>query len=163
MTNWKDICREKNGSYVCDSADACSDCANRAARMTDTTHEAPDLLPCPFCGGKGYVFRDHCPDGGGIFLSVRCHNCRAESGEKYCSQGNDCPQTYQEVRDAWNARADTAQALEAERDALAEKLTKAVEALEKLARLGNGDRYGNSDGNMIARATLAELKGQDDD
>jgi hypothetical protein len=19
--------------------------------MTDTTHEAPDLLPCPFCGG----------------------------------------------------------------------------------------------------------------
>jgi len=32
--------------------------------------------------------------------------------------------------------------------------------LEKLARLGNGDRYGNSDGNMIARTTLAELKGE---
>ena len=29
--------------------------------------------------------------------------------------------------------------------------------MEKLARLGNGDRYGNSDGNMIARTTLAEL------
>jgi len=43
------------------------------------------------------------------------------------------------------------------------KLAKAVEALEKLARLGNGERYGNSDGNMIARTTLAELKGQDDE
>jgi len=40
------------------------------------------------------------------------------------------------------------------------KLAKAVETLEKLARLGNGDRYGNSDGNMIARATLAILKGE---
>lgn len=39
------------------------------------------------------------------------------------------------------------------------KLSKAVETLDKLARLGNGDRYGNSHGNMIARATLAELKG----
>jgi hypothetical protein len=42
------------------------------------------------------------------------------------------------------------------------KLAKAVEALEKLARLGNGDRYGNSDGNTIARTTLAELKGEKD-
>ena len=33
-------------------------------------------------------------------------------------------------------------------------------ALEKLARLGNGDHYGNSEGNMIARAAIAkgELK-----
>lgn len=30
-----------------------------------------------------------------------------------------------------------------------------VEALEKLARLGNGDKYGNSDGNFIAQAALA--------
>jgi len=44
-------------------------------------------------------------------------------------------------------------------DELKAKLAKAVEALEKLARLGNGDLYGNSDGNMIARTTLAELKG----
>jgi hypothetical protein len=34
-----------------------------------------------------------------------------------------------------------------ERDAL-------VEALEKLARLGNGDIYGNSDGNIIAQKAL---------
>jgi hypothetical protein len=35
-----------------------------------------------------------------------------------------------------------------------------VAALEKLARLGNGEHYGNSDGNMIARAAIAkgELK-----
>ncbi len=31
-----------------------------------------------------------------------------------------------------------------------------LEALEKLARLGNGDHFGNSDGNMIARAAIAK-------
>ena len=40
------------------------------------------------------------------------------------------------------------------------KLAKTEGALEKLARLGNGDRYGNSEGNMIALATLAEIKGE---
>ena len=34
-----------------------------------------------------------------------------------------------------------------------------VEALEKLARLGNGEHYGNSDGNMIARDALSKYKG----
>ena len=34
-----------------------------------------------------------------------------------------------------------------------------LEALEKLARLGNGDEYGNSDGNMIARAAIAKATG----
>lgn len=35
-----------------------------------------------------------------------------------------------------------------------------VEALEKLARLGNGDQLGNSEGNMIARAALAKAQGE---
>lgn len=35
-----------------------------------------------------------------------------------------------------------------------------VEALEKLARLGNGDQYGNSIGNDIAKAALAKAKEQ---
>lgn len=43
------------------------------------------------------------------------------------------------------------------------KLAKAEARLEKLARLGNGDRYGNSEGNLIARAALAELKGKGDE
>ena len=34
-----------------------------------------------------------------------------------------------------------------------------VDALEKLARLGNGEHYGNSDGNMIARTALSKYKG----
>ena len=33
-----------------------------------------------------------------------------------------------------------------------------VEALDKLARLGNGQHYGNSDGNCIAQAILAKAK-----
>lgn len=41
----------------------------------------------------------------------------------------------------------------------AQDVTELVEALEKLARLGNGDHYGNSDGNMIARDALSKYKG----
>jgi len=33
----------------------------------------------------------------------------------------------------------------------------AIKALEVLARLGNGDQYGNSTGNTIARTALAEI------
>lgn len=65
----------------------------------------PELLPCPFCGDKAGVNREHCLDGSGIFLTVKCGKCRAKSGEKYHTHGNDCPQTYQEVRDLWNTRA----------------------------------------------------------
>ena len=49
-----------------------------------------------------------------------------------------------EQRNEWKARAEKAEA-EAKRYR---------EALEKLARLGNGDELGNSDGNMIARVAL---------
>lgn len=35
-----------------------------------------------------------------------------------------------------------------------------VEALERLAKLGNGDHYGNSVGNEIAKAALAKAKGE---
>lgn len=51
---------------------------------------------------------------------------------------------------AWVIR-DYILAVERERD-------EARAALEKLARLGNGERYGNSDGNLIAQAALATIK-----
>lgn len=35
-----------------------------------------------------------------------------------------------------------------------------VEALDKLARLGNGDRYGNSIGNTIAQKAIAKATGE---
>lgn len=38
---------------------------------------------------------------------------------------------------------------------LEQQLAALREALEKLARLGNGDRYGNSEGNVIAQNALA--------
>ena len=43
------------------------------------------------------------------------------------------------------------------------KLAKAVEGFEELARLGNGDRYGNSFGNLIAQKYIAELTGDKDE
>ena len=39
-----------------------------------------------------------------------------------------------------------------------EALNLAIEALNKLARLGNGDSYGNSDGNCIAIKTLKAIE-----
>jgi len=38
-----------------------------------------------------------------------------------------------------------------------EALKMAIEALKKLARLGNGDSYGNSDGNCIAISALKAI------
>ena len=36
MSGWKDVCRSKNGSDVCDTPDACDGCVREAARqMTD--------------------------------------------------------------------------------------------------------------------------------
>ena len=35
-----------------------------------------------------------------------------------------------------------------------------LEALEKLARLGNGERYGNSEGNVIARTAINKAEGE---
>ena len=35
-----------------------------------------------------------------------------------------------------------------------------LETLEKLARLGNGERYGNSEGNVIARTAIAKAEGE---
>lgn len=35
-----------------------------------------------------------------------------------------------------------------------------LEALDKLARLGNGFEYGNSEGNLIAQAAIAKVKGR---
>jgi hypothetical protein len=39
-----------------------------------------------------------------------------------------------------------------------EALRMAIEALEKLAKLGNGDTYGNSIGNVIAQAATTAIK-----
>ena len=65
----------------------------------------------------------------------------------------DDPEIMAASRAEWAARAKAAEA----------KLAKAVEGFEELARLGNGDCYGSSLGNMIAKEYLAELTGGNDE
>ena len=59
------------------------------------------------------------------------------------------------LEQAFNDVCNQRDQLEAERDALQQRCEELVAALEKLARLGNGDQYGNSIGNEIARQALA--------
>ncbi|KKL06393.1 hypothetical protein LCGC14_2596490 [marine sediment metagenome] len=61
------------------------------------------LKPCPFCGGKGSMSKDYCPDGGGAFHFIQCSKCRAKGAEFYATE--TCPIFYGQVRDAWNRRA----------------------------------------------------------
>ncbi len=46
-------------------------------------------------------------------------------------------------------------ALKAENESL-------LKTMDELARLGNGDQYGNSDGNRIAQAAIAKVRGKED-
>lgn len=65
---------------------------------------APELKPCPFCGGGASISKDHDPDGNGAFYAVKCHKCRAKSSEIYAVE--TCNIHFTQVRDAWNRRAD---------------------------------------------------------
>lgn len=68
--------------------------------------DAPELKPCPFCGGRAYILCDPEPDTNGAFYYVKCTSCRAKGAEFYSVE--TCPIFYGQVRDAWNTRADLA-------------------------------------------------------
>jgi Lar family restriction alleviation protein len=94
-----------------------------------------ELKPCPFCGGEALL------EEGGMFDLVVCKNavdCGAEG-----PYGRDC----EEAIAAWNTRPAPSPSREG-------WLT---EGLERLAKLGNGDRHGNSEGNVIAQDLLRKL------
>ncbi len=80
-----------------------------------------ELKPCPFCGGNPRIDTEYDMDGFGNFHKVECSDCGASSKAHFCTQGNECPQYYQEVRDEWQNRADDALTAEVER------LTKIIE------------------------------------
>ena len=75
------------------------------------TPEMVEIEPCPFCGGKAHISHEPDYDGFGRFLFVKCGKCRARTGDTFVSNGGECPQTYQEVRDVWNARAQSQRAV----------------------------------------------------
>ena len=61
---------------------------------------------------------------------------------------------------AINSLASRLDAAQEEIDTQAAEIKRLRDALEVLAKLGNGDHYGNSEGNRIAQAALKE---QDND
>ncbi len=66
------------------------------------------------------------------------------------------------AKEKWDSQASAVLAVgrDIEIDRLKALNAELVTALEKLARLGNGDQYGNSHGNTIAQQALAKNKGE---
>ena len=86
----------------------------------------------------------------GVIGSFRTQLAEAQAeAQKYASK-------YAIMRGLRDGQIKHVEAAFAERDAAQADAARLREALEKLARLGNGDKYGNSVGNEIA---IAALKG----
>lgn len=69
--------------------------------------EETKLLPCPFCGSDARISTEHDEDAFGLFYYVICQKCRSRSSSKFVSNGEECPNFYEEVRELWNARHQT--------------------------------------------------------
>ena len=64
-----------------------------------------NLKPCPFCGGeKVGMATESNKIVFGMFKFIACKDCGASSRRYFVSNGNECPQFYEEVRDSWNRR-----------------------------------------------------------
>ena len=94
-----------------------------------------ELRECPFCG-RGW------DNNGEQDVLVHKDNCVFRGTVHHSSDFGP------EFIDHWNTRTEDKEKAEL------------VDALEKLARLGNGESYGNSDGNIIAIEALAKVKGE---
>ena len=102
---------------------------------------APELKPCPFCGGEASISKDHDPDGNGAFYAVKCRKCRAKSPEIYAVE--TCNIHFAQVRDAWNRRADLAAVQPAQGDYF--------EGLEEGIKIGRGEPQPDPRDEVIAR------------
>ena len=89
---------------------------------------APELLPCPFCGGEAHEFSSEI-DGDGHFI-VQCKSCGAEMSRwVQASMSDDYRAASQlDAVTSWNTRADlaAAQIEAARRDAWAEAMKAAA-------------------------------------
>lgn len=100
-------------------------------------NDTPELKPCPFCGGNGYLHKD--PDQEhGDFYCIRCSKCRSKSSELYAIE--TCPIFLAQVRDAWNTRAEPTPA-----QIMADPRVKALMESMTVARRAIGDHAAPND------------------
>jgi hypothetical protein len=105
--------------------------------MTDTTHEAPDLLPCPFCGGgitsiegKGQIWRGVRGYSDPQYYQLNHFGKLSETDDfPRCSIEFRC-RTEAEAIAAWNTRSD-----DLVQAAVAGALTKAADAIADYPRV----------------------------
>jgi hypothetical protein len=132
---------------------------------------APELKPCPFCGGHFIVVcRGHMRDGS-PFTYVECADCAAtaESADQWnrraadlaadpprdhrtCPLGEDCDLTVAWMAGAADAKRETA--------ALRAKLGEAVEIINRLLRAADQSKMAPKPGHGVGGMTIeANLKG----
>lgn len=107
-----------------------------------------ELKPCPLpaCGGIAKRHRVSNPVLDNYYdHSIKCSKCGLQTAYVPIRVDNPVPP---QMYDRWNTRSTPDQ--QAIDDV---KLLRA--AMNKLARLGNGERYGNSVGNVMAQEALA--------
>ena len=92
--------------------------------------EAPELKPCPFCGGKPNLSKSYNEHDEGAYFSYRCKSCGASTRELYARE--TCPVFYGQVRDVWNDRRGIAAQLQEARDEAREDVLAYFTALEAI-------------------------------
>lgn len=112
----------------------------------------PSIPPCPKCGT---VPEHHDRIFCGLVNKCNClsanRDCTIDAWTRWCAE---------ELRRACRELGiETVEQLRAKVQP-DPRVAVAVEALEKLARLGNGDRHGNSIGNCIAIDALKQIAAQ---
>ena len=71
-------------------------------------NEAPELLPCPFCGGDNLMF--HFENIDGWIAHVCCRDCDDMMGPMSAYKYGDQDEAKQDVTVLWNTRADISDA-----------------------------------------------------
>ena len=119
--------------------------------MTDTSKEAVELKPCPFCGGEPSLSKSYNEYDEGAYLSYRCKSCGASTRELYARE--TCPVFYGQVRDVWNDRRGIATQLQAARDEALEEAAEVATARAEfwLKEHKGSTPYSDASGTAIAK------------
>lgn len=123
--------------------------------MTDATHKAPDLPPCPYCGEEPAHWKPHY-DGGGFLFETSCSTLGCLFPPMISANDHNQADAW------WRFLAEYYTRLTAERDALAKKLAQAEAILAAHDAWATGEPS-QPPATGRDKTTIAKLTGGKDD